>query len=163
MRSSYYEYRFSFSFNRDYFKFPHRFFRQTCGNLYRDLLKAKPDSLAIKKKLTELFIVKGELQKAWAFTHEIAKAQPGDTDATYFYGRLHLAQKEWARAAEVLFYATRDAPSFAFAHYFLRLARLGTNNIRKAKMAFLRAKELFPVRIKPRIALAQIMYYPHSG
>src|SRR3989304_8534003 len=105
-------------------------------NLYRDFLKAKPDSLAIKKKLTELFIVKGELQKAWAFTHEIAKAQPGDTDATYFYGRLHLAQKEWARAAEGLFYATRDAPSFAFAHYFLRLARPRPQKIPKGQHAF---------------------------
>ena len=35
------------------------------GNIYEDLLKRKPDSLSVKKKLTELLLMKGELQKAW--------------------------------------------------------------------------------------------------
>ena len=86
-----------------------------------------------KKRLAEFYILKGDLEKGWAYTHEIQKAQPGDPDATYFYGRLHLAQKEWARAAEVLFYATREAPSFAFAHYFLGLAHLGTMILRRRR------------------------------
>src|SRR4029077_7867065 len=113
--------------------------------LYLDLLKKKPDSLMAKKRLAEFYILKGDLEKGWAYTHQIAKARPGDADATYFYGRLHLAQKEWPRAAEVLFYATREAPSFAFAHYFLGLARLGNNEIAQAQTAFAKVKELNPV------------------
>jgi tetratricopeptide (TPR) repeat protein len=129
--------------------------------LYLDLLKKKPDSLMAKKRLAEFYILKGDLGKGWAYTHEIAKVQPGDSDAIYFYGRLHLAQKEWARAAEVLFYATREAPSFAFAYYFLGLARLGNNDIAQAQTAFAKALELSPVWLAPRMALARL--YLDSG
>ena len=89
------------------------------------------------------------------------KPDPGDPDATYFYGRLHLAQKEWARAAEVLFYATREAPSFAFAHYFLGLAWLGNNDIAQAQTALAKALELTPLWLEPGVALARI--YLASG
>jgi putative PEP-CTERM system TPR-repeat lipoprotein len=123
--------------------------------IYLDLLKKKPDSLMAKKRLAEFYILKGDLQKGWAYTHEIQKAQPGDTDALYFYGRLHLAQKEWARAAELLFYTTRNAPSFALAYYFLGLAQLGNNDIAQAKTTFAKAKELDPLWLEPRVALGR--------
>ena len=129
--------------------------------LYLDLLKKKPDSLMAKKRLAEFYILKGDLEKGWAYTHAIQKARPGDPDATYFYGRLHLAQKEWPRAAEVLSYATREAPGFAFAHYFLGLARLGNNDIAQAQTAFAKALELNPLWLEPRAALARI--YLTSG
>ena len=124
-------------------------------NLYKDLLKAKPDSLAIKKKLTEIRITKGEFREARSYVGQIWTSQPGDTDALYLDGRIYLAEKDYVRATEKLFLVTQQAPWFAPGYYFLGLARLGTNNIREAKMAFLRAKELFPVWIKPRIALAR--------
>lgn len=123
--------------------------------LYQDLLKKKPDSLMAKKRLAEFYILKGDLEKGWAYTHAIAKARPGDPDATYFYGRLHLAQKEWARAAEVLSYATQEAPSFAFAHYFLGVALFANNHIAQAQMAFAKALELNPLWLEPRLALAR--------
>jgi putative PEP-CTERM system TPR-repeat lipoprotein len=124
--------------------------------LYLDLLKKKPDSLMAKKRLAEFYILKGDLQKGWAYTHEIEKARPGDPDAIYFYGRLHLAQKEWARAEELLLLAIRGAPSFVFAHYFVGQARLGNNDIAQAKTAFAKAKELNPVWLEPRLALARM-------
>ena len=77
-------------------------------NLYRDLLKRKPDSLVAKKKLIELFIVKGELQEAGEYVREIGKARPTDTDALYCYGRFHLAEKEYNRAAEEFSQVTQD-------------------------------------------------------
>jgi len=129
--------------------------------LYLKLLKKKPDSLMAKKRLAEFYILKGDLEKGWAYTNEIQKARRGDPDATYFYGRLHLAQKEWARAAEVFLYATRQAPRFAFAHYFLGLARLGNNDIALAQTAFAKALELNPLWVEPRAALARI--YLASG
>jgi tetratricopeptide (TPR) repeat protein len=124
--------------------------------VYLDLLKKKPDSLIAKKKLAEFYILKGDLPKAWSYTHEIQKAQPGDADAGYFYGRLHLAQKEYSRAAGMLFNVTKDAPKFAPAYYYLGLARLGMNDIGQAKAAFAMAKELNPLWIDPRLALARI-------
>jgi tetratricopeptide (TPR) repeat protein len=129
--------------------------------LYLDLLQKKPASLIAKKRLAEFYILKGDLEKGWAYTHGIAKGRPGDTDATYFYGRLHLAQKEWARAEEVLSYAIREAPSFAFAHYFLGLARLANNDNAQAQTAFAKALELNPLWVEPRVALARI--YLTSG
>lgn len=123
--------------------------------LYLDLLKKKPDSLIAKKKLAEFYIQKGDLQKAWAYTNEIQKTQPEDTDATYFSGRLHLAQKEFPRAAEELFNVTRDASRFAPGYYFLGVARLGNNEIAQARAAFAKAKELIPLWLEPRAALAR--------
>lgn len=124
--------------------------------LYLELLKNKPQSLVAKKRLAEYYILKGDLEKGWAYTHSIHNARPGDADATYFYGRLHLAQKEWARATEVLFNATRAAPSFAFAYYYLGQARLGTNDMAQARTSFTKAKELSPLWTEPRVALARI-------
>jgi len=124
--------------------------------LYLDLLKNKPDSLIAKKRLAEFYILKGDLDRGWKYTHEIQNARPGDADATYFYGRLHLAQKEWPRAAEVLLNATREAPDFAFAHYFLGLALLANEEIASAQKAFARALELSPNWLEPRVALARV-------
>jgi tetratricopeptide (TPR) repeat protein len=125
-------------------------------NLYMDLLRKKPDSRIAKKKLTEIFIMKGQLDKAWAYTNELWKAQPGDTDLSYFYGRLHLAQNEIRRAEEVFSSLTRSAPRFSPAYYFLGVSRLKNSETYQAKLAFAKAKELFPVWLEPRIALARI-------
>jgi tetratricopeptide (TPR) repeat protein len=124
--------------------------------IYLDLLKKKPDSLMAKKRLAEFYILKGDLGRGWTYTHEIEKARPGDADAIYFFGRLHLAQKEWARAAEVFRLATRNSPNFAFAYYFLGLARLENKEIAPAQTALTKALELSPTWLEPRTALARI-------
>jgi tetratricopeptide (TPR) repeat protein len=123
--------------------------------IYRAVLEERPGSLVAKKRLAEIYILKDDLEKGWKITHEIAKASRGDADATYFYGRLHLAHREYARAAEVLSSATREAPGFAPAHYFLGFAQLGAKHVRLAMTAFLRVKELNPLWLAPRIALAR--------
>jgi tetratricopeptide (TPR) repeat protein len=130
-------------------------------NFYRDFLKRKLDSTAAKKKLAEVLITMGELQRAWAYVHELWKARLGDTDVLYLSGRLQLAQNEYDRAAEAFSQVTRDRPRFAPAYYFLGQARLGTNDTRQAKIALTKAKELNPVWLAPRMALARI--YLGSG
>ena len=125
-------------------------------NLYQDLLKEKPDSLAAKKKLTELFIIKGKLPEARRYGGDIWNTRRGDIDAIYFDGRMYLAEKDYVRATEKLSYVTRQVPRFAPGHYFLGLAWLGTNNIPQAKIAFAKANELDPVWVEPRISLARL-------
>ena len=125
-------------------------------NLYRDLLKRKPDSIAGKKKLSEVLVVKGDLPRAWASTQEIWKVSPGDLDILYFYGRFHLTQNEYSRAAELFFQVTRERSRFAPAYYFLGRARLGSDDTRQAETAFAKAKELNPVWLAPRMALARL-------
>lgn len=61
-----------------------------------------------------------------------------------------------SRAAELFFYLTREAARFGPCYYFLGLAQLGTNYVRQAKIAFTKAKELVPVWLEPRMALARI-------
>jgi len=130
-------------------------------NLYQDLLKKKPDSLAAKKRLTELFIMKGKLQEARMYVGDIWKARRGDTDAIYFDGRISLAEKDYVRAAEKLFLITQQAPQFAPGHHFLGLAWLRTDDVRRARGEFVKAKELDPIWVEPRTALARI--YLASG
>jgi len=124
-------------------------------NLYRDFLRKKPDSLAIKKKLMELFILKGEFDEARRYGGQLWQSHPGDIDVIYLHGRIYLAEKNYVQAKEKLFTVSRESPRFAFAHYFLGLARLGMNDTREARIAFIEAKELFPVWIKPRMTLAR--------
>src|SRR3990172_336497 len=124
-------------------------------DFYRNFLKANPDSLAIKKKLMELFIVKGEFDEARSYGGQIWHAHPGDIDVIYLHGRIYLAEKNYVQATEKLFTVSRQSPLFAFAHYFLGLARLCLHNTRETKRGFIEGKEFFPVLIKPRIALAQ--------
>ena len=130
-------------------------------NLYTELLKRKPDSLAAKKKLIELFIMKGELQEARRYVGEIRKARRNDIDAVYFDGRIFLAEKDYVGATDKLFLVTRETPRFAPGYYFLGQARLATNDTRQAQVAFTQAKELNPVWLAPRLALARI--YLASG
>ena len=125
-------------------------------NLYRDFLKKKPDSIAAKKKLTELLIMKGEYREARSYVGEIWRARRNDTDAIYFDGRILLAAKDYVQAENKLFLVTREAPRFAPGYHFLGLARLGTNDTRQAQIAFTQAKELNPVWLEPRIALARL-------
>lgn len=124
--------------------------------LYLDLLTKKPESLIAKKRLAEFYILKGELQKGWDYSNAVQKVRPGDPDVTYFFGRLHLARKEYPRAAEVLYNASRDTPKFPLVHYYLGQAQLGNHDVGQAKRAFAKAKELNPHWFAPRLALARI-------
>ena len=124
--------------------------------LYQDLLKKKPDSLIAKKRLTEIYITKNDLNKAWQYTGEIFKAQPGDTDAMFFTGRLYLAQNDMEKAIELLSAVTRNAPSFAPGFYFLGQARVRQNRIDEAKQNISKAIELAPNWLQPHLSLAQL-------
>ena len=124
--------------------------------LYRDLLQKKPDSLFAKKGMTELFLIKGDLKQAKAYTEDILKIQPGDTDGHYFRGRLYLLERDHQKASEYLSIVTRNAPQFAQGYYFLGLAQLQGNQIQQARASLQEAIELNPLWIQPRLALAQI-------
>ncbi len=124
--------------------------------LYRDLLQKKPDSLLAKKALIELSLIKEDLKQARAYTEDILKIQPGDTDGHYFRGRLYLLEGDQQKAVEDLSIVTRNAPQFAQGYYFLGLAQLQDNQIQKARASLREATELNPFWIQPRLALAQI-------
>ena len=56
---------------------------------YREFLQKKPKSIAAKKKMVEILLSKGDLKTAKAYTEEILKAEPGDTNALFFRGRIY--------------------------------------------------------------------------
>jgi tetratricopeptide (TPR) repeat protein len=123
--------------------------------LYRDLLQRKPESIVAKKRIVEILIMKGDLKKANAYIEEILKGHPDDTDGHYFRGRLHLAERNYQKARDELSLVTRKEPKFAPAFYHLALAQIGLNQMRQATSFLLKAAELNPVWLVPRLTLAQ--------
>lgn len=122
---------------------------------YESILRIKPDSLVAKKRVTEILILQGDYKKASGLVGHIWQTQPGDSDAIYLDGRIALERKEYARAIEKLLGITRRDATFAPAYYFLGLARLGSGDFRQARAEFIKAKELHPVWLAPRTALAR--------
>jgi tetratricopeptide (TPR) repeat protein len=124
-------------------------------------LQKKPSSIIAKKRMIEILIAKGNLQQARAYTDELLKGQPDDTDGYYFRGRLYLAEKNYHKASDDLSVVTTKAPTFAPGFYHLAMAQSGLNQTRQARGSLLKATELRPSWPAPRLALAEI--YLTSG
>ena len=129
--------------------------------LYRELLQKKPSSIIAKKRLIEILIVKENLQQAKAYTDELLKSRPDDTDGYYFRGRLHLAAKNYRKASDDLSVVTTKAPTFAPGFYHLAMAQSGLNQMRQARGSLFKATELRPSWPAPSLTLAEI--YLTSG
>ena len=124
--------------------------------IYLDLLKKKPDSVIGKKKLAELYFAKGQLKKSRELTDAILAAQPSDTDALFFRGKLNLAQNDAKHAVEDLTAVTRFAPRFAPGFYYHGLALRSVRRLDEAKKSMNKAVELNPNWLPPRRVLAQL-------
>ena len=92
---------------------------------YRDLLQKKPKSIVAKKKMVEILLSKGDLKAAKAYTEEILKAEPGDTNALFFRGRIYLSEKDFRKAHDDLTKVTAADPKFAPGFYYLAVAQIG--------------------------------------
>jgi tetratricopeptide (TPR) repeat protein len=129
--------------------------------IYLELLKKKPNSLVAKKRLAELYITKGQAKQAQFFIDEIFRDRPGDPDGHFFRGRLRLANNELQKAAEDFAITTQHAPRLAPGFYYLGIVQLSLMQVDNSKKNLLKAIELRPNWLLPRVAIAQL--YAASG
>jgi tetratricopeptide (TPR) repeat protein len=130
-------------------------------NIYLELVKKKPNSLIAKKRLAEVYITKGQTKQAQFFIDEILRDRPGDPDGHFFRGRLKLANRELQKAAEDFTITTQNAPRLAPGFYYLGIVQLSLMQADNAKRNLLKAVELRPNWLLPRVAIAQL--YAASG
>ena len=129
--------------------------------IYLELVKKKPNSLIARKRLAELYISKGQLKQAQFYTDEILRARPGDPDGHFFRGRLRLLNNELQKAAEDFAITTQNAPRMAPGFYYLGIVQLSLMQVDNSKKNLLKAIELRPNWLLPRVAIAQL--YAASG
>jgi tetratricopeptide (TPR) repeat protein len=130
-------------------------------SLYRDLLQKKPKSMVAKKRMTEILLMRGEMKEASAHVEQILKERPDDTDGHYFRGRLYLAERNYQKANDELSLVTNKQPMFGSGFYHLALAQIGLKQMRQGRGSLLKAAELAPLWLPPRLTLAQV--YLTSG
>ncbi|HWP60825.1 MAG TPA: tetratricopeptide repeat protein, partial [Candidatus Acidoferrales bacterium] len=100
--------------------------------------------------------VKRDTNKAKDYAEQILKSDPGDVDGRYFRGRVALAEGNVKSASEEFSYVTRNAPRFAAGFYYLGLAQLKQSQLQGAKASLVKATELSPLWVQPRLMLARL-------
>jgi tetratricopeptide (TPR) repeat protein len=128
---------------------------------YRDLTQAKPKSSTGKKRMAEILFTKGDVVSAQKYLDEILKAEPRDKHALLLRGRIYLIEKDFRRAYDTFTRITAEDLRLAPAFYFLGAAQLGLGDVAQARGSLLKALELSPEAIEPRVMLAEI--YLGSG
>jgi tetratricopeptide (TPR) repeat protein len=129
--------------------------------VYRELVIKKPKSIVAKKKMVEILLNKGDLKTAKAYTEEILKAEPSDISALFFRGRIYLSEKEFRKAHDDFTKVTAADPRFAPGFFFLGVTQIGLSDIAQGRGSLLKALELSPNAIEPRLTLAEI--YLNTG
>jgi len=124
--------------------------------LYREFLKKNPRSLGAKKRMAEIALIKNDRKQAQVYVDEILKEHPDDPDGRYFRGRMYLLNGEQQKAFDEFTFVTRNAPQFAPAFYYRALAEFQARKIPEAKASLIKASELRPLWIQPRVTLAQL-------
>lgn len=129
--------------------------------VYRELVQKKPKSMFVKKKLVEVLLAKGDVKTAKAYSEEMLKAEPGDSNALFLRGRIHLMEKDFRKAHDDFTKITAANPRSAPGFYFLALAQIGLSDIAQARGSLSKSLELSPTAIEPRLTLAEV--YLNSG
>ena len=124
--------------------------------VYLEFLKKKPDSLAAKKRLAEIYILKKDLKSARYYVDAILKAEATDPDGLFFRGRLALEEGNPKQALPDLIAAARKRLRFAPGFYLLGMAQMRNNQFEDAKKSLIWAAELSPNWWPPRLMLAKI-------
>src|SRR5581483_3949630 len=124
--------------------------------LYRDLLAKKPDSIAARKILGELAFGKGDFDQVKKYTDYILKANADDVEGRFFQARLYIKDKDFEQAANLLTTITVDSPDNGPVYYYLGIAKLGVGKIDEARNALVKATELRPSWITPKLDLASL-------
>jgi tetratricopeptide (TPR) repeat protein len=128
---------------------------------YRELVQEKPKWMIARKKMADILLSKGDLKPAKAYVEEILKAQPGDTYTLFLRGRIYLIEKDFRKAYDDLMKVTAADPKFAPGFYYLAVAQIRLNDVAQARGSLLKALELSPNAIEPRLTLAEV--YLNSG
>ena len=112
--------------------------------LYRDLLRKKPESLIVKKRLAEFALAKNDTKTVKEFVEQILKSAPEDMDGKYFRGRIYLIESAFQKAADDFAVVTRLAPRFAPGFFHLGQAQVRLAKSAVAKLSFTIATEILP-------------------
>jgi len=124
--------------------------------IYLDFLKKKPDSIAAKKRLAEVYIFKKDFRSVRYYVDAILKTEATDADGLFFRGRLALEEGNPKQAVSDLIASVRNRLRFAPGFYLLGLAQMRNNQIEDAKKSLTWAADLSPNWFPPRITLAKI-------
>jgi tetratricopeptide (TPR) repeat protein len=124
--------------------------------IYLEFLKKKPESIAAKKRLAEIYILKKDFKSARHYVDAILKGEATDPDALFFRGRLALEEGNAKEAVSDLIAAARTRIRFAPGFYLLGMAQMRNHQVEDAKKSLTWAAEISPNWTPPRITLAKI-------
>jgi tetratricopeptide (TPR) repeat protein len=124
--------------------------------IYLEFLKKKPESIAAKKRLAEIYILKKDFKSARYYVDAVLKGEATDADALFFRGRLALEEGNAKEAVSDLIAAARTRVRFAPGFYLLGMAQMRNHQVEDAKKSLSWAAEISPNWTPPRITLAKI-------
>jgi len=97
----------------------------------------------------------GEMDEAADYSQRAVQVYPGNADAHILAGRVHLARREWERAAESYQTALRLSPGRTEILHALATAQTQAGRLTDARSTLLRVLELDPAAIRPYQEMAQ--------
>ncbi|RJR50568.1 MAG: tetratricopeptide repeat protein [Desulfobacteraceae bacterium] len=131
-------------------------------NSYEKALAAMNKALDIKKGDLEILSSIAQLQfdfkhfeEAAANADKVLEKDKGHLGANFLKGRLYLANREYSLALEKFELLTRERPRSEMAFYYKALALIQKGEAKLAEPDLLKAIELNPKLLEPRLILAE--------
>jgi putative PEP-CTERM system TPR-repeat lipoprotein len=124
--------------------------------IYLEFLKKKPESIAAKKRLAEVYILKKDFKSARYYADAVLKIEATDPNGLFFRGWIYLEEGNTKQAVADLVAALRNRVRFGPGFYLLGLAQTRNGQFEDAKKSLTWALDIAPHWPAPTVALAKI-------
>ncbi len=115
----------------------------------------KKDDLTILVGIAKIYLEKNQIKNASDTLDKIFKKDRDHVEATFLKGRIKLINKDFDKALSLFELTVKERPNFAMAHYFKALCLLGKGESNLAREDLLKAVELKPDLLPPRLILTE--------
>lgn len=126
------------------------------ADAFRKAAEVEKKGTAALERLAELYLDRSDLPAAKQTVADIRARAEKSLAATFFDGRIALAEGRLDDAAAKLGEVAKQYPDRPEIHYFMGLTSYRKRNIQQAKAEFQKALELNPGFLKARLLLGQV-------
>ncbi len=113
------------------------------------------NNLDIQVRIAQLHLDFNKFKEGDETVDKVLEKDKGHVGANYLKGRILLAKRDFAGALDRFNHVVKEQPRSDMAYYFRALSHIGKNEPRLAEPDLLKALELNPQLLEPRLVLAE--------